>query len=111
MEAFKKIAQYGYQIALDDIGQGINSLDNVLELKNYFQIVKFSALSFQKKVSEDILQKIIVLFASIAVQLDKTFVVEGIENQKFASWLETNVCCYHQGYLYSTPEKIVTIDY
>ncbi len=111
VEAFKKIAQYGYQIALDDIGQGINSLDNVLELKNYFQIVKFSALSFQKKVSEDILQKIIVLFASIAVQLDKTFVVEGIENQKFASWLETNVCCYHQGYLYSTPEKIVTIDY
>ena len=78
-EAFKKIAQYGYQIALDDIGQGINSLDNVLELKNYFQIVKFSALSFQKKVSEDILQKIIVLFASIAVQLDKTFVVEELK--------------------------------
>ncbi|THE12886.1 EAL domain-containing protein [Enterococcus hirae] len=111
VEAFKKIVRLGYQIALDDIGQGINSLDNVLELKNYFHIFKFSALSFQKRVSEEILQKIIIIYADVARQLDKTFVVEGIENQKFAKWVETNISCYHQGYLYSTPEKIVSIDY
>ncbi|WP_430611724.1 EAL domain-containing protein [Enterococcus sp. DIV0876] len=111
VEAFKKIADFGYRVAMDDIGQGINSLDNVLELQHYFQIIKFSSLSFQKKVSEEILQKIIVLYASVADQLDKTFVVEGIENQKFAHWLETNISCYHQGYLYSTPENILTIDY
>jgi EAL domain-containing protein (putative c-di-GMP-specific phosphodiesterase class I) len=111
IEALKTIYQLGYQIALDDVGQGVNSLDNVIAVKDYIDIIKFSSLSFRRKISEESLHDIIVLFASIASHLEKTFVVEGIEDQEFASWLEENISCYHQGYLYSTPANILTIDY
>ena len=89
----------------------MNSLDCALKLQDYFQIIKFSTLEFRKNVSDEKLQEIILRFAQVARQLEKTFVVEGIENQQFADWLEANISCYHQGYLYSIPENILAIDY
>lgn len=109
-DALKKIIQFGYTVSIDDVGQGINSLSAMFKMKNYFHIIKFSTMVFRKTTSEETLKQIIKLFASIAIQLDKLFVVEGIENQEFAQWLETNISCYHQGYLYSIPKRLQNID-
>lgn len=45
--AFKKLKSMGFKIALDDVGQGINSLGNMLRLLDIVDRVKFSTLNFR----------------------------------------------------------------
>lgn len=49
VEAFKKIAQYGYQIALDDIGQGINSFGQCFGIEELFSDRQIFGIVFSKE--------------------------------------------------------------
>ena len=111
VEAFKRISDLGFLIAIDDVGQGINSIGNMLQVQDYIYRIKFSILHFKNKVSEANLKQIIVLLGDICHDLGKEFVVEGIEEKGMAEWLEEHCSSLQQGYLYSKPQNIWPITY
>lgn len=104
--AFKKINELGFKIAIDDVGQGINSFGNLLKVKDFIKRIKFSTLHFNRDISKESLEAYISFMDSIATELHKEFVVEGIEDEDFANWLTENTAGFHQGYFYSMPESL-----
>lgn len=111
IEAFKRINNMGFDIAIDDVGQGINSIGNLLQVKNYIYRIKFSILHFKGKISDDNLKQLIIVIGNLCRDLSKEFVVEGIEQEGTAHWVEKHNSSLQQGYLYSKPEEVFLIDY
>ena len=106
VDAFERIASMGYQIALDDIGQGMNSLGNLFAVKPYISRVKFSLVHFRTFLNQGELEALVLLFAQISASLEKEFVVEGIEDEETAKWLEDHQITLQQGYFYDCPRSI-----
>jgi EAL domain-containing protein (putative c-di-GMP-specific phosphodiesterase class I) len=104
--AVKRIYDLGFRIALDDVGQGVNSFGNLLQVKNYIYRIKFSTLHFTNDIDSESLKRLILFFDSAAKEMHKDFVIEGVEDQEFAQWLKDNVSSFHQGYLYERPHEI-----
>ena len=75
----------GFKIALDDVGQGINSLGNMLRLLDIVDRVKFSTLNF-RYIGYLNVQVFLSMIAKITSKAGKELVVEGIEEAQFSSW-------------------------
>lgn len=109
IDAFRKIAEMGYKVTLDDISEGMNSLGNLLQVKEYISRVKVSTLHFDCRIKEEELKKMLCFFSNMANFLSKELVIEGIEDASFASWLKDNISGFHQGYFYAKPKDIWAI--
>jgi len=103
--AFKKLKSMGFKIALDDVGQGINSLGNMLRLLDIVDRVKFSTLNF-RYIGYLNVQVFLSMIAKITSKAGKELVVEGIEEAQFSSWVGENITQLQQGFLYSVPKII-----
>lgn len=103
--AFKKLKSMGFKIALDDVGQGINSLGNMLRLLDIVDRVKFSTLNF-RYIGDLNVQVFLSMIAKITSKAGKELVVEGIEEAQFSSWVGENITQLQQGFLYSVPKII-----
>lgn len=110
MEAFQKIKDFGFKIALDDVGQGMNSTGNLLQVLDKIDRIKFSTLIFRKKIDEMYLKKLLIFIGDITYMANKELVVEGIEDSKFSEWINHNITQLHQGYYYSKPENIWPVE-
>lgn len=102
-EGLEKIVELGFRIAIDDLGQGMNSITNMLSIKTYLYRVKFSLVHFKNCLSHENTKSLLLLMAKISFENDKEFVVEGIEDEKMSQWLINHNIYLHQGYLYNRP--------
>jgi diguanylate cyclase (GGDEF)-like protein len=103
-----RIARLGVQLSIDDFGTGYSSLSYLHRLP--FDTLKIDR-SFVSGVGEngensEILQTII----SLAKNLKKRVIAEGIETQEQLSLLQHLGCDYGQGYLLSRPQSKENIE-
>jgi FOG: EAL domain len=105
ISAIQKIHNLGFRIALDDIGEGINSIGALYAIEDYVDRVKFSTLNFRKVLDDKQLKDLIILLSHSLKISGKEFVVEGVDDIIFSDWLQQEVKCLQQGYLFSIPEK------
>ena len=98
-----RLKQLGVQLSIDDFGTGYSSLSYLHRLP--FDTLKIDQ-SFVSRVGEkgedsEILQTII----SLAKNLKKRVIAEGIETEAQLSLLQNLGCDYGQGYLLSRPQS------
>ena len=103
-----RLKQLGVQLSIDDFGTGYSSLSYLHRLP--FDTLKIDR-SFVYSVGEsgensEILQTII----SLAKNLKKKVIAEGIETQAQLSLLQNLGCDYGQGYLLSRPQTKESIE-
>lgn len=106
VKAFRMIHAMGYQIALDDVTDGMNSIGNLIAVSEFVSRVKFSIVNFHDVISDETIKKLILFVDSFTNEYQKEFVVEGVEDEELAKWLRENTTSLQQGYLYSKWEKL-----
>jgi len=101
---FKTLAglkMLGCKLSLDDFGVGYSSMNHLKLLPiDTLKIDQSFIRTFKNQESE---QAIIRAMVSLAHNLGKTVVAEGIENEQAAAFLKQRRCEYLQGFLYAKP--------
>jgi EAL domain-containing protein (putative c-di-GMP-specific phosphodiesterase class I) len=110
-KSIARIHDLGYKIIYDDIAVGMNSIGNLLAIKKYVSRIKWSYLHFSRHFEVEQLREIILLLSNISQAYEMELVIEGVENQGMVNWLRNNSLNFHQGFYYSKPESLTTIDY
>ena len=98
-QELERVAALGAGLALDDFGTGLSSLNQLKDLP--FEIVKIdkSFLSGADKNGAVVLGSIV----SLAHELKRAVVAEGVEREKDAAWLKEIGCEFAQGFLFAEP--------
>ncbi len=103
---FTSIKEKGYDIALDDVGSGKNSLDEVLKYTSYLKQIKFSIVKCNKKnLKEETMHLFLGAWQKIAEDYELDFVIEGIENQQISETFNEQGIFLQQGYHFGKPSK------
>lgn len=104
--AFSSIKEKGYYIALDDVGSGKNSLDEVLKYTPYLDQIKFSIVKCNKKdLNEETLNLFLTAWQQLSKDYHLEFIVEGIEDQETSDRLKEQGIFIQQGYYFGKPSK------
>lgn len=99
----ERLRQRGFQIALDDFGTGFASLTHLRQLP--FDVLKIDR-SFVTQVHSKREESAIVLaMITLAHQLGKEVVAEGIETVAEHAWLREQGCDFGQGYHFARPMR------
>ncbi|WP_317931048.1 putative bifunctional diguanylate cyclase/phosphodiesterase [Halioxenophilus sp. WMMB6] len=99
------IKELGCALSLDDFGVGYSSMNHLKELPiDTLKIDQSFVRHFDDEESD---RAIIRAMVSLAHNLDKAVVAEGVETADAANFLKQRRCEYLQGFLYSKP---LTID-
>lgn len=101
LKIMKEIKSHGIRLSIDDFGTGYSSLAYL----SRFPIDQLKIdHSFVRDIENDSsILAITLATISLAKQLGKQVVVEGVENQRQADILFQNNCDLQQGYFYSRP--------
>lgn len=106
--AFSLIKEKGYHIALDDVGSGKNSLDEVLKYTSYLNQIKFSIVKCDKKdLNEETLNLFLTAWQQFSEDYHLDFIVEGIEDQETSDRLKEQGIFIQQGYYFGKPSKSI----
>lgn len=106
--AFSSIKEKGYHIALDDVGSGKNSLDEVLKYAPYLDQIKFSIVKCNKKdLNEETLYLFLTAWQQFSEDYHLDFIVEGIEDQETSDGLKEQGIFIQQGYYFGKPSKCI----
>lgn len=103
--SIKRIAGMGYDIAIDDIGSGQNTLDLVLENSDFISCCKFSLLPFRKLDLKMILNFLEAWF-QVAQKQKFTFIVEGVDSSFVKNTLLENNIRLQQGFYWSKGDHL-----
>ena len=102
--ALERAKALGAGISIDDFGTGVSSLSQLKSLP--FDTIKIDQSFLSRHTNADtaadgdtVLKSII----SLAHNLKRSVVVEGVESQKDAAWLKQLGCEFAQGYFFSQP--------
>lgn len=98
-----KLRKAGMQIALDDFGTGFSSLSHLRDFP--IDKVKIDGSFIQKMCSEHQSRLIVQALISMAKNLGKEVIAEGIETEEQRVLLMQMGCFYGQGYLFSPAES------
>lgn len=96
-----KIKRLGCKLALDDFGVGYSSMNHLKQLPIDTLKIDQSFIRHYRNDPSD--QAIIRAMVSLAQNLGKTVVAEGVETQASANFLKQRRCDYLQGFLYAKP--------
>ncbi|MBE0485855.1 EAL domain-containing protein [Marinobacter sp.] len=101
--AIQALSQMGFRIALDDFGSGHSSLGNLASFP-------LDELKIDRSFLTDILrypirQKILRAALELGEALDLDVVVEGVEDEAIALWLQQFPGLHGQGYYWGRPER------
>lgn len=95
------IKRIGCKLSLDDFGVGYSSMNQLKQLPvDTLKIDQSFIRQFDQQESD---RAIIGAMVSLAHNLGKTVVAEGVESSKAAKFLTHRRCEYLQGFLYSKP--------
>ncbi len=96
--------EHGFQVALDDIGAGYNSLNLLTEIKPDF--IKLD-MHLTRNVDRDPYKaRVASKVLELAQELDIATVAEGIETPGQWQWAADHGADYAQGYLFALPAPI-----
>ena len=104
-----KAKEYGFRIALDDIGSGYTSLINLCEYPiDVVKVDRCILLLSDKQRGEKLFSGIV----SLAHNLNLEVVCEGVETEAQNDFVSKSDCDYIQGWYYSKPiDEIVAEDF
>ena len=94
----------GAGLSIDDFGTGVSGLSQLRDLP--FDTIKIDKSFLEKHRSANGNSEAGVILSSIialALELKRSVVVEGVETEKDAQWLNELGCEFGQGYLFSQP--------
>ncbi len=94
----------GAGLSMDDFGTGASTLSRVRSLP--FDTIKIDKSFLARHAGSDLANDSAVVVSSViamAHELGRAVVVEGVENQDDAVWLNSLGCEYGQGYHFSAP--------
>ena len=95
---YAELARFGYDFVIDDVGNGVNDIDFVIAHIEQISSIKFTIL-------------FIDAWFQLAKYFNKSFIVEGIECQKFSSLLLDKGISLQQGFLFGEGKRdLVLID-
>ena len=93
----ERIKQMGFQISVDDVSSGINSMQFVVDHIDLITTIKFSLLPFQMLNINTLLQ-FLKGWLGIADQYQLNLVVEAVESEELANLLHKMGVHYQQGF-------------
>lgn len=105
-EILKEICQCGFKIAVDDIGQGINTFPFFLKYLPYFSRVKVAVYDkrcFLKPGFYLLINKVLKWFGRPQMEI----VVERVETEEMSQRLKAIGICFQQGRLFGMGERHV----
>ncbi|HLT13474.1 MAG TPA: EAL domain-containing protein [Marinobacter sp.] len=103
IDTIRTLSQLGFRIALDDFGAGHSSLGTLASFP-------LDELKIDRSFLTDVLlypsrQKILRAALELGEALDLDVVVEGVEDETIALWLQQFPGLYGQGYYWGRPER------
>lgn len=103
-----RVQGLGFQVSLDDVGSGYNSMQVVLENARYLSRIKFSLLLFEER---DLRSKLLFAQAwqSLAASRNLELVIEGVENRSLARQLVAAGCNLQQGFYWGRPFPLMDL--
>lgn len=108
LDHLENILQYyrrhGFRYALDDVGQGFSTLENVQRLKPDF--VKLDMHYVQGVADDAEKQRVARLFLQTAREVGATPLAEGVEREEDWLWLVEQGFELFQGYLFGKPDPV-----
>ena len=105
---FEKIRELGFLLALDDFGTGYSSLSYLTRIEiDTIKIDQFFVESIGKSTKDDL---IIDTIFSLAHQLNIHICAEGVETLEQVNYLNKRTCHQLQGYYYSKPLKLASLE-
>lgn len=102
--ALERCRELGAGISIDDFGTGVSSLSQLKDIP--FDTIKVDQSflarhkSPQSNADGDVVLKSII---ALARDLNRSVVVEGVENEQDADWLKALGCEFAQGFYFSQP--------
>jgi EAL domain-containing protein (putative c-di-GMP-specific phosphodiesterase class I) len=100
--------EFGFRIALDDIGSGYSSLNLIHHLRPDF--IKLD-MHLIRRVDQDLYKATIARkILEIAQELDIRTVAEGIETTEEMNWVRDHGATFAQGYLIAKPSTLPLIE-
>ncbi|MGX7418269.1 EAL domain-containing protein [Carnobacterium gallinarum] len=111
IEQFKKIKALGIEISIDDVGTGMNSIEQVLQLIPYVDELKVPIQNYRENGMsyEQIVQEI-TCWQEISQKYQKRLILEGVENQKESERLSQSNMHIQQGFYFSEPFPIELLE-
>ncbi|RJE70755.1 diguanylate cyclase [Pseudoalteromonas sp. MSK9-3] len=100
-EVLMSLQRHGFIISLDDFGTGFSSLSYLCKLN--FDEIKIDRSFVTNVVKDDRLQSVFNSIVSLAKNLDKPIVAEGVEDMEQMIYAKAKGVEYIQGYHYSKP--------
>lgn len=104
-----KIRKMKISTALDDIGTGIHTLENIIGLMESIDVIKFSTLSFKQLYSEEILF-LIDFWDKFSETRKVKIIIEGVDTHMLHRDLLLRGIFLQQGYYLSKPIPISDIE-
>ncbi len=103
----EKLDSLGFDISLDDFGTGASSLTHVhhLPIKELKIDRSFVINMFSNNQTESLIKSILAVSAAKKLRV----VAEGVETQEHVNWLKEHNCELLQGYFFSKPITIDTL--
>lgn len=101
LEITNELHKNGFTVAMDDFGSGESSLNMLTSIP--VDILKFDQNFLKNASNFDNSKQLISSLITMAKQLKKKTVFEGVETELQRDFLKTTDCDYIQGYFYSKP--------
>lgn len=101
LEITNELHKNGFTVAMDDFGTGESSLNMLTNIP--VDVLKFDQNFLRNNVNMENSKQIIGSLITMAKQLKKKTVFEGVETQGQRDFLKTTPIDYIQGYFYSKP--------
>ncbi|AMQ89446.1 EAL domain-containing protein [Marinobacter sp. LQ44] len=102
--AIRTLSSMGFRIALDDFGSGHSSLGNLASFP--LDELKIDRSFLQDVLLYPVRQKILRAALELGEALDLDVVVEGVEDEAIALWLQQFPGLHGQGYYWARPERV-----
>ena len=102
-EVLTRLRALGAGLAIDDFGTGLSTLSHLKDLP--FDMIKMDRSFLARRDAGRNTDAAAVLSSMIALarDLDRSFVIEGVETEREAMWLKQIGCDLAQGFYFSSP--------
>lgn len=100
-QVLQQMQDLGFKVSIDDFGTGFSSLSYLCRLR--FDEIKIDRAFVTHVVSDEKLQTVFNSIASLAINLNKPVVAEGVETLDQLNYAQIKHVDYIQGYYFSKP--------
>ena len=102
-QVLQQLQQLGFRVSIDDFGTGFSSLSYLCRLS--FDEIKIDRAFVTNVVEDSKLQTVFNSIASLATNMNKPVVAEGVETLEQLIYAKAKQVEYIQGYYFSQPLK------